>query len=106
MKTTLSTIELSRMTQTELRRDIAVARTEYAAMRMGVEMQTEKNHARFKAKRRDIARMSTVLTALGANQGNEKNQGKQKKQANQKSNESASQDVKKTLQSRGSSKAK
>ena len=88
------------MTPTELRREIVAARSEYAAMRMGIEMQKEKNHARFKTKRRGIARMSTVL------RGMEKNQGKQKKQRNQKSDESASHDVKKTLKSPSSSKAK
>lgn len=59
-----STTELRRMTPQELRREIAMHRTEYAKMRMGVEMQKEKNHALYKAKRREIARMKTVETSM------------------------------------------
>ena len=64
MKKSTSITELKRMTHDELRRDIALHRTEYAKMRMGIEMQKEKNHAAFKAKRKDIARMMTVMTQM------------------------------------------
>ena len=64
MSTPTSNTELMRMTPDELRRDIALHRTEYAKMRMGVEMQKEKNHAMYKSKRREIARMLTALTTM------------------------------------------
>ncbi len=64
MKNQTPTTELQRMTPDELRRDIAVHRIEYAKMRMGVEMQKEKNHALFKSKRKEIARMMTVLNMM------------------------------------------
>ncbi len=64
MKNQTSTTELSRMTADELRRDLAMHRIEYAKMRMDIELQKEKNHALFKQKRKEIARMSTVLTAM------------------------------------------
>ena len=67
MKTSTTTIELARMTPKELRQELLVARTEYAKMRMAVEMQTEKNHAKFKMKRRDIARMASMLTSMEKN---------------------------------------
>lgn len=67
MKTSTTTTELLRMTPKELRQEIALHRTEYAKMRMGVEMQKEKNHAQYKAKRREIARMNTILTAMMKN---------------------------------------
>ncbi len=70
MSTKTSTIELSRMTPAELRQDIALHIGEYAKMRMGIGMQKEKNHALFKSKRREIAKMKTVLTAMEANQKN------------------------------------
>lgn len=64
MSTNTSTIELQRMTQDELRQDIALHTAEYAKMRMGIGMQKEKNHALFKSKRREIARMKTVLAGM------------------------------------------
>ncbi len=64
MSTNTSTTELQRMTPKELRQEIALHQSEYAKMRMGVEMQKEKNHALYKAKRREIARMKTVETAM------------------------------------------
>lgn len=67
MSTKTSTIELSRMTPAELRQDIALHIGEYAKMRMGIGMQKEKNHALFKSKRREIARMKTVQTAMEKN---------------------------------------
>ncbi len=68
MSTKTSTAELQRMTQNELRQDIALHTAEYAKMRMGIGMQKEKNHALFKSKRREIARMKTVLTSMEKNQ--------------------------------------
>ena len=67
MKTSTATIELARMTPKELRQELLVARTGYAKMRMAVEMQTEKNHAKFKMKRRDIARMASMLILMEKN---------------------------------------
>lgn len=64
MKTKTLNTELRRMTADELRRDIAMHVTEYAKIRMGVEMQKEKNHALSKSKRREIARMKTVLSEM------------------------------------------
>ena len=64
MKNSTATTEFQRMTQDELRREILMRRVEYAKMRMGVEMQKEKNHALYKRKRKEIARMSTVLNAM------------------------------------------
>ncbi|MSR67903.1 50S ribosomal protein L29 [Candidatus Peribacteria bacterium] len=64
MSTVASTTELQRMTPVELRQEIALHQSEYAKMRMGVEMQKEKNHALYKAKRREIARMKTVETGM------------------------------------------
>lgn len=63
----VSSAELRRMTPKELRQEIAMHRTEYAKMRMGVEMQKEKNHALYKSKRREIARMKTIETAMAKN---------------------------------------
>ena len=103
MNASLSTAELSRMTATELRRSVIVARNEYAAMRMAIEMQTEKNHARFKAKRREIARMSTVLTAM---EKSPKKVAPEKKKSDQKGEESALRGAKKPVKASGSAKAK
>ncbi len=64
MSTNTSTAELQRMTQDELRQDIALHTAEYAKMRMGIGMQKEKNHALYKSKRREIARMKTVLAGM------------------------------------------
>ncbi len=64
MKNQTSTTELQRMTPDELRLEIAVRRIEYAKMRIGVEMQKEKNHAHFKTRRKEIARMMTVLNMM------------------------------------------
>ncbi len=66
MSTTTSVAELQRMTPDELRREINLHRTEYAKMRMGIQMQKEKNHALFLSKRREIARMETVMTQMRA----------------------------------------
>ena len=64
MSNSVPVAELLRMTPDELRREIAMHRIEYAKMRMGIEMQKEKNHALFKTKRREIARMETVMTQM------------------------------------------
>ncbi len=67
MSTSSTTTELRRMTKEELRQDIALHTAEYAKMRMGIEMQKEKNHALYKSKRREIATMKTVLTEMEKN---------------------------------------
>lgn len=67
MSTSSTTTELRRMTIQELRQEIALHTAEYGKMRMGIEMQKEKNHALYKSKRREIATMQTVLTEMEKN---------------------------------------
>lgn len=62
-----SVTELSRMTISELRKEIQLKRAELAKMRMGLVMQSEKNHALYKLHRKDVARMSMVLVRLEKN---------------------------------------
>lgn len=64
MKNSTHTTDLKGMTVDELRREIAGARNEYTKIGLHVEMQKEKNHASYKTKRREIARMMTVLNQL------------------------------------------
>lgn len=52
--------ELTRMSADELRRDLQLKHAEAAKMRLGLEMQSEKNSGLYKAYRRDIARMTMV----------------------------------------------
>lgn len=56
--------ELSRMTVSELRKELQVKRAELAKMRLGLAMQSEKNHALYKAHKKDVARMCMILGQL------------------------------------------
>lgn len=64
MKHKTSVTDIQRMTPEELRKDLQVKRAESAKMRIGLEMQSEKNSGLYRAHRRDIARMSMVLSAM------------------------------------------
>lgn len=64
MSTTTSIIELRRMTAPELRKELSIKRAECAKMRMGIEMQSEKNSGLYRTLRKEIARMSMVLHEL------------------------------------------
>ena len=64
MSTRLSTTELKRLTADELRREIAAKRLEVAKMRLGLELQKDKNHALYRRTRREIPRMLTVLAEV------------------------------------------
>ncbi len=64
MKTSVVIKELERMTPTELERELKLKRAEAAAQRMGLEMQSGKDSAKYKALRKDIARMTMVLTGM------------------------------------------
>ena len=59
--------ELSRMTPTELRKELFLKRTEAAKMRLGLEMQAEKNHAAYRVLKKEIARMTMVLHTMQKN---------------------------------------
>ncbi len=56
--------ELKRLPLPELRRELGAKRVEAAKMRMGLKMQSEKNHAAYRTVRRDIARMSMAVRDL------------------------------------------
>ncbi|MEQ1849196.1 MAG: 50S ribosomal protein L29 [Candidatus Peribacteraceae bacterium] len=66
MSTTLSMIELRRLTLDEVRKELALSRFEYAKVRMHVHTQSEKNHAKVKSLRRQIARMEMALSEMRA----------------------------------------
>ncbi len=104
MSTITPIAELQRMTPEELRREIGMRRVEYAKMRLGIEMQKEKNHAAFKSRRKEIARMMTVLTSM------KKMEKKEVKQATKKissdSSGKASQTVKKPVKRSGAKSKK
>lgn len=97
MKNRTPTNELLRMTVVELRREIAAHQIEYAKLRMGVEMQKEKNHALSKSKRRDIARMQTVLTQLSNGKSVDRVAKKTPENASAVLSEKSSQKAKKTV---------
>jgi ribosomal protein L29 len=67
MKHKTPVTELERMTIQELRKDLQVKRAEVAAMRIKLDMQTEKNSGHYKLQRRDVARMTMVLTRMEKN---------------------------------------
>lgn len=52
------------MTPVELERELKLKRAEAAGQRMGLEMQSEKNSAKYRALRKDIARMTMVLSDM------------------------------------------
>jgi ribosomal protein L29 len=56
-----SIIELERMTPPELGRELRGKHAELAKMRLGLTMGSEKNHAKYKAIKKDAARMAMVL---------------------------------------------
>jgi ribosomal protein L29 len=56
--------ELQRMTPAELRRELLIKRAEVAKMRIGIEMQSEKNHALYHQNKKEIARMTMVLKGM------------------------------------------
>ncbi len=56
--------ELIRMSESELRRDLQLKHAEAAKLRLGLQMQSEKNSGLYKAHRRDIARMTMVLRGM------------------------------------------
>jgi ribosomal protein L29 len=62
--------ELRRMSVTELRKELSLKSASYARHRIGITMQSEKNHAACRLMRRDIARMNMVLRDLEKNQKN------------------------------------
>ena len=64
MTTKTSVAELSRMTVSELRKDLQIKRAELAKMRMGLAMQSEKNSALYKTHKKEVARMTMVLGQL------------------------------------------
>jgi ribosomal protein L29 len=57
-----ATKDLLRMTPVELQKEISSSRSELARLRLAIEMQGEKNHAKYRTLRRSIARMLTVAT--------------------------------------------
>lgn len=67
MKHKTSVAEIRRMTPQELRKDLQVKRAEAAKMRLGLEMQSEKNSGLYRAHKRDIARMTMVLHEMQKN---------------------------------------
>lgn len=103
MKHKTSVTEIRRMTPQELRKDLQLKRAEAAKMRIGLEMQSEKNSGLYRAHKRDIARMSMVLTEM------EKNPVVTKpdvKIVAQETPKKASQSVKKSVKGTGPKKKK
>jgi ribosomal protein L29 len=84
MSDRISIIELERMTPSELNRDLKGKRAELAKTRLNLAMGSEKNHAKYRVMKRDIARMEMVRMAM------EKNQKGQTIQKSQKNVERAS----------------
>ncbi len=62
----VSTAELKRMSVQELLKEVYVRRAECAKMRIGLKVQSEKNHALYSVKRKEIARMLTIIGQLQA----------------------------------------
>jgi len=65
--------ELKRLSATELRKELSFKSASYAKHRIGITMQSEKNHAACRLLRRDIARMTMVLRDLERNPKNPTN---------------------------------
>lgn len=68
MKSSVSIVELKRATPTELRKELMTRRGQLAKMRIGISMRSEKNHAAYRALRRDIARIEMVRMAMQGSQ--------------------------------------
>lgn len=75
MAATLSITELRGMQVEDLRKEAAAKRTVIAKLKLGIEMQKEKDTAKLRRERRALARMETIL-----GEKNQTNQKKQKKQ--------------------------
>lgn len=56
-----SAIELRKMQADDLTRDAAAKRLEIAKMRLGIEMRQEKDSAKYRKEKKELARMLTVL---------------------------------------------
>lgn len=103
MKNKISVTEIRRMTPQELRKDLQIKRAEAAKMRIGLEMQSEKNSGLYRAHKREIARMTMVLHEMMKNPPVTK---PAEKVAAAESPKKASQSVKKTVKGTGSKKKK
>lgn len=103
MKNVTPITELQRMTPDELRRDLTLKRAEASKMRIAIGMQSEKNHALYRAHRRDIARMTMVL---GQMMKSPNAPPAPKAAPAAKTAEKASQKPKKTVKDAGSKKVK
>lgn len=99
MKHKTSATEIRRMTAQELRRDLQVKRAESAKMRIGLQMQSEKNSGLYRAHKRDIARMTMVLREMEKNPTVPKPEAKV---APKETEKKASQSVKKPVKRTGS----
>ncbi|MFA5799574.1 MAG: 50S ribosomal protein L29 [Candidatus Peribacteraceae bacterium] len=75
MSIDISTAELRRMSPDELRKEVILRKAECAKMRIGLKAQGEKNHALYRNKRREIARLLTVLRELERNRKSGKTKG-------------------------------
>ncbi|PIR48411.1 50S ribosomal protein L29 [Candidatus Peregrinibacteria bacterium CG10_big_fil_rev_8_21_14_0_10_55_24] len=62
MATQLSMDELRNMNLTDLRREIREGSTLLAKLRLGIKMKKEKDTARYRREKRQLARMQTALT--------------------------------------------
>ncbi len=93
MTTVTAITELKRMSAAELRKELASKRAAYARHRIGVTMQSEKNHAACRLQRREIARMTMVLHDLERNQKSEKNQTNQTNKVQESSSVSSDSSV-------------
>jgi len=103
MKHKTSVTDIRRMTPQELRKDLALKRAEAAKMRIGLEMQSEKNSGLYRAHKRDIARMVMVLCEMEKNPVAAKPEAKTVAKETKKK---ASQSVKKSVKDTGSKKKK
>lgn len=61
MPRTSSSTELRKQPLEDLRREVAAKRLTLAKMRMGLRLQKEKNSGVYKAEKRELARMLTVM---------------------------------------------
>lgn len=61
MPKSISTTELRAMSASDLRKEITDKRSEVAKMKMGVMLRSEKDTARFRREKKEIARMLTIL---------------------------------------------
>lgn len=64
MAKTVTTAELRKMAPADLRKEISDKRADVAKMRMAVMARSEKDTAKYRREKKDIARMMTVLTQI------------------------------------------